>query len=113
MQCRHLLCEIIDGTVTVTTPDDTVPSCSLAFVRSRGCTPGTFAKDLAPGVFEELKTLVGQIDPDARTDATTAAAARLAQIVRRESMEERNVLALVRAEDPDLGRTLNRLLARR
>jgi hypothetical protein len=111
--CRHLLCEIADGTVTVKVPDDVVPDCSLAFQRSRGCTPGTFAKDVAPAILEEVRTLLGAIDPDARTDEGKAAAVRLAQIVRREAMEERNLQAQVRDDDAELGKQLARLLARR
>jgi hypothetical protein len=111
--CRHLLSEIVEGSTPISTPEDIVPACSLAFVRSRGCTPGTFAKELAPAVFDEVKTLLSQIDPDNRTEEAKVAATRLAQIVRREAMEERNLLALVRAEDTDVAASLMPLLARR
>ncbi|MFN0249079.1 MAG: hypothetical protein ACKV2T_19500 [Kofleriaceae bacterium] len=107
--CRHLLCEIVDGTVTVKLPDDVVPDCSLAIQRSRG----TFAKTVAPEVIEEVRALLGAIDPDARTDEGKTAATRLAEIVRREAMEERNLHAQVRDDDAELGKQLARLLARR
>lgn len=84
--CRHLLCELVEGSAAISTPDDVVPTCSLEIQRARGCRPGQFAKDIAPALFEEVRTLLGAIDIDDRTEATKTSAARLAQIVRLEAL---------------------------
>lgn len=95
MSCGHLLCELIDNC-----------TCSIAIHRSRGCRPGVFAKSVAPEVFEEVRTLLAAIDPDARTEQTRLAATRLAQIIRREAMDERNLLAHAREDEPELAAAL-------
>jgi len=99
--CRHLLCELIGD------------SCSLATNRSRGCRPGLASKDVAPAVFDEVRRLLAVIDPRVRDERARSAAARLAQLVRREALDERNLVALARDEEPDLAEALAELCVRR
>ncbi len=99
--CTHLLCELIGG------------DCSIAVNRSRGCRPGLWTKTVVSDVFDEVRALLGAIDPSARTDRGHAAAVRLAQIIRAEALEERNLLAHARDDDPDLAELLAPLVVRR
>ncbi|HWO21101.1 MAG TPA: hypothetical protein VNO30_20175 [Kofleriaceae bacterium] len=99
--CRHLLCELAGGT------------CSLATNRSRGCRPGLASKLVAPAVFDEVRGLLAVIDPQVRDDRVRAAAVRLAQIIRREALDDRNLVALARDEEPDLAAALAELCVRR
>jgi hypothetical protein len=99
--CRHLLCELIGG------------PCSLATNRTRGCRPGLAPKTAAPEVFDEVRALVAQIDPEDRDERGRAAAARLARIIRREALDDRNLVALARDEEPELGAALAALCVRR
>ena len=95
--CRHALCELVgDG------------ACSIASGRSRGCTPGLAAKTLDPSVLDEVRALLAAIATRDRD-----AAIRLAAIVRREARDDRNLLALVRDDEPELARQLAELLLRR
>jgi hypothetical protein len=98
--CQHLLCEIIGG------------ACSLATQRTRGCRPNLTAKEIAPEVVDEVRALLAVIDPDARTDVVRTAAVRLAAIVRREALEDRNLVVLVSADEPELAPALGRLCRR-
>jgi hypothetical protein len=101
--CTHRLCELIGG------------DCSLAITRSRGCRPGAWTSSVAPAVFEEVRALLAVIEPDAPTsctEASRAAAARLAQIIRGEALEQRNLLAHARDDEPELAELLAPLLAR-
>ena len=95
--CEHLLCELIGG------------SCSLASGRSRGCRPGLAERTVAPEVFDEVRTLLAAIE--AQRDRT--AAIRLAEIIRREARDDRNLLAIARSDEPDLAPALARLCVRR
>lgn len=99
--CGHLLCELIDG------------SCSIATGRSRGCRPGLTSKNVAPEVFEEVRGLLAVIDPSVRDERVRAAAVRLAEIIRREAREDRQLLALARSDEPDLAPALAKLCLRR
>ena len=99
--CRHLLCELIGD------------SCSLATNRSRGCRPGLASKDVSPAVFDEVRRLLAVIDPRVRDERARSAAARLAQLVRREALDDRNLVALARDEEPDLAEALAELCVRR
>jgi hypothetical protein len=99
--CTHLLCELIGG------------DCSIAINRSRGCHSGLWKKTVSSEVFDEVRTLLGVIDPSARTDRGHAAAIRLAQIVRAEALEQRNLLAHARDDDPELAEILAPLVVRR
>lgn len=99
-ECKHLLCAIIGGT------------CSLATGRSRGCRPGLTSRVVEPEVFEEVRGLLAVIDPDVRSDASTAAAARLAEIFRREAREDRHLLGLARIDEPEIAPALERLCSR-
>lgn len=99
--CGHLLCELIGG------------SCSLATGRSRGCRPGLGSKTIAPEVVEEVRALLAVIDPDARDERVRLAAARLAEIIRREARDDRHLLAHVRSDEPELAPALDRLCLRR
>ena len=91
---NHRLCERIGG------------PCSLAIHRSRGCRPNVTSKELAPGVLDEVRRLLPLIE------ANRDAAIRLAALVRREALDDRNLVALVADEDPDLAPALTRLCAR-
>lgn len=96
--CGHPLCKLIEG------------PCSLTAGRSRGCTPGLAPKDVAPEVFDEVRALLEVID---LKDANTrSAAARLAEIIRREAREDRNLVALARDDEPELASALQRLCLR-
>jgi len=95
MSCGHPLCELIGG------------ACSLATNRSRGCRPQLAARELAPEVLVELRELLGAI---ARRERP--AAVRLAQLIRREALDNRNVLVLAREEDPELAAGLASLCVR-
>ncbi len=99
--CGHLLCELIgDG-------------CSLATGRSRGCRPGLASKIVATDVFDEVRALLALIDTDVRDDRAVAAAVRLAKIIRRESLEDRNLIAQAHDDEPELAPALERLCRRR
>jgi len=92
--CEHRLCRSIGG------------PCSLKVTRSRGCRPNVTSKEVAPDVIDEIRRLVATAEHD-RT-----AAVRLAQIVRREALDDRNLLALVVADELDFADTLARLIGR-
>jgi hypothetical protein len=99
--CGHLLCELIDDT------------CSLATGRSRGCSTGMSARTVAPEVFDEVRALLAVIDSRLRDGRVRTAAVRLAEIIRREAREDRNLLALARDEEPELAASLAELCVRR
>jgi hypothetical protein len=99
--CGHLLCELIDR------------SCSLATGRSRGCRPNLASKIVAPEIVEEVRSLLAVIDPDVRDERVRKAAIRLAEIVRREALDDRPLLAYARIEEPELAPALERLCVRR
>jgi hypothetical protein len=102
--CGHLLCELIDR------------SCSLATGRSRGCRPNLGSKTVAPDVVEEVRALLAVIDPDVRPvrdQRVQKAAVRLAEILRREALDDRHLLAYARIEEPELAPALARLCLRR
>lgn len=90
MSCAHPLCKTIGG------------ACSLAVTRSRGCRPNIVAADPAPEILDEVRTLLASLD--------RAAAVRLAQIIRREALDERNLLAYARSEELDFADALARVL---
>jgi hypothetical protein len=60
-------------------------------------------------VFDEVRALLAAID---RTEPGRAAALRLAQIIRAEALEERNLLAHARVDEPGLAELLAPLVAR-
>jgi hypothetical protein len=99
--CGHLLCELIGG------------PCSLATRRSRGCRPNLVSKHVAPEIVDEVRALVALIDPDVRDDRIHRAAVRLAEIMRREALDDRPLLAYARIEEPELAPALERLCLRR
>jgi len=99
--CGHLLCELIGG------------PCSLATRRSRGCRPNLVSKHVAPEIVDEVRALVALIDPDVRDDRIRRAAVRLAEIMRREALDDRPLLAYARIEEPELAPALERLCLRR
>jgi len=99
--CGHLLCELIGG------------SCSLATRRSRGCRPNLVSKHVAPEVVDEVRALLALIDPDVRDERIHKAAVRLAEIMRREALDDRPLLAYARIEEPELAPALERLCLRR
>jgi hypothetical protein len=92
--CTHRLCELIGG------------GCSIAASRSRGCHRSTWTKETAPEVVDEVRALLAVIAGD------RAAAVRLAQLIRIEALEERNLLAQVRDADPGLAALLAPLVRR-
>jgi hypothetical protein len=97
--CTHLLCDLIG------------PGCSIAITRSRGCRPTPWTQTVAPEVLHEVRALLAVIDPGARTEEGRVAAVRLAQLVRAEALEGRNLLAQAREDDPDLAELLAPLVA--
>ena len=99
--CGHRLCEMIDT------------SCSIATNRSRGCRPNLVEKTANPVLLDEVRSLVATIDPAVHDDGMRAMAIRLAEIVRREALDERPLLAYARIDEPELVPALERLLVRR
>lgn len=93
--CEHPLCELIGGT------------CSLATRRSRGCRPNVTSRELAPAILDEVRALVAKVEA-----RDVEAAVRLAAIVRREALDDRNLIALIDDEDAALGARLARLCRR-
>jgi hypothetical protein len=98
--CGHPICELIGDA-----------ACSIASGKSRGCRPNIAAK-VDPELVDTVRTLLAALATD-DVDARRAAAVRLAQLVRREAREDRQLVALVRDEEPELAPELARLLARR
>jgi hypothetical protein len=98
VSCGHRLCELIGG------------ECSLATRRSRGCTPALTSRSVAPGVFDEVRALLLVIESGGEV---RDAAVRLAEIVRREALEDRLLLVIARDEEPDLVPALEALCTRR
>lgn len=99
--CGHPICELIER------------GCSLATGRSRGCRPNLTSKTVAPEVIDEVRALLAVIDPDARDEPVRQAAIRLAEILRREALDDRPLLAYARREEPELEAPLARLCLRR
>ena len=99
--CGHLLCELIGG------------ACSLVTGRSRGCRPNVTEREVAPEVLDEVRTLVAAIDPGSLDERGRAAAARLAQLVRREALDDRNLLVIASSDELDFAPALVRLCERR
>jgi hypothetical protein len=81
-------------------------ACSLVVTRSRGCRPNVTSKEVADEVIEEVRGLVAAVDRD------RAAAVRLAQIIRRETLDDRNLVALARSDELDFADALARLVGR-
>lgn len=98
--CGHLLCELIDD-----------GACSLATRRSRGCRPN-LPKAIAPELVDEVRSLLAVIDPDVRDDRVRQAAVRLAEIMRRQALDDRPLLAYARSDEPELVPALERLCVR-
>jgi hypothetical protein len=71
------------------------------------------SKIVATDVFDEVRALLAVIEPDVRDDRARAAAVRLAQIFRREALEDRNLIAQARDDEPELAPALERLCRRR
>ena len=92
--CAHGLCAAIGG-----------GACSVAALRSRGCTPGQLAATTDPAILDEVERIV-----PAAAAGDRAAAIRLAQIVRREALDGRNLLGQVRAEELACADALARLI---
>jgi hypothetical protein len=90
LSCRHELCALIGG------------PCSVKITRSRGCRPNIVAREVAPAVIDEVRTLLAGLDRDG--------ALRLAQIIRREALDDRNLVAIARADELDFAAALARLL---
>lgn len=99
--CGHPLCELIGG------------PCSLATGRSRGCRPGLAPRTVAPEVFDEVRALLAVIDLEHPDDRGREAAVRLAAILRREARDDRLLVVIARAEEPELAPALARLCVRR
>lgn len=99
--CGHPLCELIGG------------ACSIATGRSRGCHAGFTSRTVADEVFDEVRALLAVIDLQVRDERVRAAAVRLAEIIRREAREDRNLLALARSDEPELADALAKLCIRR
>ena len=95
MSCGHLLCELIGG------------SCSLVTSRSRGCHANITSPEVAPDILDEVAALVDRAFEDRE------AAIRLAAIVRREALDERNLVAIARADELPFADALATLCARR
>jgi hypothetical protein len=97
--CQHPLCDLIGG------------PCSLASGRSRGCTAAITSKTVAPEVFEEVRALLAVIE--VHDERARAAAVRLAEIIRREAREDRNLITHARTDEPELAPALASLCLRR
>lgn len=93
MACRHRLCALIGG------------ACSIVITRSRGCRPNITSPETSSALLDEVRTLIVAIEEGDR-----AAAVRLAQIVRREALDDRNVLAVARRDELDFADALASLV---
>jgi hypothetical protein len=91
--CRHRLCDLIGG------------ACSIVITRSRGCRPNLTSPETSSTLLDEVRTLILAIEEGDR-----AAAVRLAQIVRREALDDRNVLAAARRDELDFADALASLV---
>jgi hypothetical protein len=80
---------------------------------SRGCRTGFLRRSLDPDVFDEVRSLLSVIDPNAPDEQARTAATRLAAIIRREARDDRNLVSLARTEEPDLAPALAALCTRR
>jgi len=104
MRCGHLLCELIG---------DARYPCSLAIQRSRGCHRNITARQLAPEVLDEVRALLARlgpaIDAPSTSDDARDAAVRLASLIRREALDDRNLVALAAEDEPELAPALDRL----
>jgi hypothetical protein len=96
MSCAHRLCDLIGGT------------CSLTVSRSRGCRPNLVSRDVAPDVIDQVRVLVTKVQSGDRPSAV-----ELARIVRREALDERNLVAIARRDDLDFADALAALCVRR
>jgi hypothetical protein len=67
------------------------------------------SRELAPGTLDEVRALIARIEDQRDVEA----AVRLAVLVRREALDDRNLIALVRDDEPDLAPALARLCLRR
>jgi hypothetical protein len=67
---------------------------------------------LAPETLDEVRAVLAVIEHREGGDVH-AAAVRLAALVRREALDDRNLLALVRDDEPELAPALARLCLRR
>jgi hypothetical protein len=86
--------------------------CSLATHRSRGCRASLASRSVAPEVFEEVRGLLEVIASGAGDEEIRGAAVRLAEIVRREARDDRNLVAQAQGDDPELAAALARLCRR-
>lgn len=84
--CRHKLCALIGG------------GCSIAVTLSRGCRPNVSTRETD---FDEVRAVLLAKDW-----------VKLAQLVRREAMDGRNLVALARAEELDFADELAELCRR-
>ncbi len=100
MTCRHPLCALIGA------------DCHLATRRSRGCRANLTAKEVAPEIFDEVRALLLAVEQPEESDTRRAAAIRLAAIVRREALEDRNLVLLASDDAPELAPALARLCRR-
>jgi hypothetical protein len=62
-------------------------------------------------VFDEVRALIAVIDVG--DERARVAAIRLAEIIRREAREDRNLVVLARDDEPELAPALSRLCLRR
>jgi hypothetical protein len=92
--CGHGLCALIGG------------GCSIVIVRTRGCRRNVNAHETSPEVLDEVRTLIARIGADRDREA----AVRLAQIVRREALDDRNLLAIARGDELDFADALAALV---
>ena len=92
--CGHPLCELIGG------------ACSLAIVRSHTCRPNVNEREVAPELLDKVRALLARI-PDRE------AAVELARIVRREALDDRNLVAIARGEELEFADQLAALCTRR
>ena len=94
--CGHHLCELIGG------------ACSLTVTRSRGCRPNLTSRDVAANVIDQVRALVARV-----TGGDREAAVELARIIRREALDERNLVAIARRDELDFADALAALCVRR
>ena len=64
-------------------------------------------------MIDEARALVASIDPASLDDAGRTAAARLAQLIRREALDDRNLLVIASSDELDFAPALVRLCERR
>ena len=67
---------------------------------------------MEPEIYEEVRALLAKIDRNDPSEAVRTSAIRLAEIIRREARDDRNLVTHAREDEPDLAPALAALCLR-